>query len=104
MTGAPVGAPIRTPSRTRWRACCGIRSLPPTTPKQKLGGQSFDNKTKIYGVSANDLLLNLGVARFSADAAAVSEMKANYNTSGRFVEDVYYLARDRRPDHPIIPY
>lgn len=36
-----------------------------------LGGQPFDNSTRIYSGSADDLALNAGVARFSADPAAI---------------------------------
>jgi pimeloyl-ACP methyl ester carboxylesterase len=47
----------------------------------KLGGQPFDNRSRFYFGSSNDLRLNLRVSRFAADAAAVQAMR-DYNTSG----------------------
>ena len=47
----------------------------------KLGGQPFDNRLRLYLGSSNDLRLNLRVSRFAADAAAVQALR-NYNTSG----------------------
>ena len=48
-----------------------------------LGGFPFDNRTRRYSGSDNDLLLNLRVLRRSAAASAVQEMRAHYNTTGR---------------------
>ena len=47
-----------------------------------LGGFPYDNRKRLYFGSKNDLLLNLGVPRVSADAAAIAEMKSFYNTRG----------------------
>ena len=47
-----------------------------------LGGNPFDNRTRWYSGSLNDFLLNLRVARFTADPAALSAMSA-YQTSGQ---------------------
>jgi hypothetical protein len=49
---------------------------------EKLGGQPFDNHDRVYAGSANDTLLNQQVQRFSADAAALSEIDAIYQTTG----------------------
>jgi anti-sigma factor RsiW len=48
----------------------------------KLGGQLFDNARRLYLGSSNDLRLNLRVKRLSADAAALAEMAAPYDTTG----------------------
>ena len=40
----------------------------------RLGGQPFDNKTRLYHGSDNDLRLNLGVQRAAADPAALAEV------------------------------
>ena len=48
----------------------------------KLGGFPFENRWSLYSRSSNDLRLNRRVKRFGAHPDAVSEMKANYNTSG----------------------
>ncbi|MGC9349342.1 MAG: hypothetical protein ACP5JG_14470 [Anaerolineae bacterium] len=50
--------------------------------KRKLGGQPFDNTTRNYEGSFDDVALNSGVARIAADAAAVSEIEAFYQTTG----------------------
>jgi pimeloyl-ACP methyl ester carboxylesterase len=49
---------------------------------EKLGGQPFDNRRRIYLGSRNDLRLNLRVERISADAEALAEMRAHYDTTG----------------------
>lgn len=49
---------------------------------QVLGGQPFDNANRVYQGSEDDAALNAGVARFSADPAALAEMDANYLTTG----------------------
>ena len=50
--------------------------------KAKLGGQPFDNDTRVYTGSDNDALLNQGVQRLRADQAALDEMQAHYQTTG----------------------
>lgn len=67
----------------------------------KLGGQPFDNTTRIYRGSFHDLLLNLRVARFSADPAAVAEIETNYQTSGHLVSPLVTL---HTTGDPIVPY
>jgi pimeloyl-ACP methyl ester carboxylesterase len=56
---------------------------------ETLGGFPFENRFTWYHGSKNDLRLNRKVPRRAADPAAVREMKANYNTTGRL-------------DHPLI--
>jgi pimeloyl-ACP methyl ester carboxylesterase len=48
----------------------------------KLGGQPFENRRRLYLGSSNDVRLNLLVRRVASDPAAFSEMRAHYNTSG----------------------
>ena len=50
--------------------------------KLKLGGQPFDNTTRVYSGSEDDGALNLGVTRIEADEAAIDEIEAFYQTSG----------------------
>jgi LysM repeat protein len=50
--------------------------------RQKLGGNPFDNTTRVYSGSANDSLLNEKVARFSADSATLEQLGL-YETSGQ---------------------
>ena len=49
--------------------------------RAKLGGNPFDNRTRLYSGSLNDRLLNQRVQRFSADPAALTALRA-YQTSG----------------------
>ena len=56
-----------------------------------LGGQPFDNMTRIYTGSDNDILLNLNVQRVSADQAALDEMENFYQTSGSLVSPLVTL-------------
>ena len=48
----------------------------------KLGGQPFDNRSKVYAGSADDVTLNAQVARFDADPAALVEV-GRYQTTGK---------------------
>ena len=50
--------------------------------RQKLGGNPFDNITRLYSGSANDSRLNQKVARFGADSAALEQLDA-YEASGQ---------------------
>jgi pimeloyl-ACP methyl ester carboxylesterase len=68
---------------------------------QKLGGNPFDNTTRIYTGSANDLLLNLRVRRYRADPAALQEVAAHYETTGRLVSPLVTL---HTTGDPIIPF
>lgn len=49
--------------------------------RQKLGGNPFDNRTRWYFGSSNDLRLNRRVQRFAADPAALAALQS-YETSG----------------------
>lgn len=51
--------------------------------RAKLGGQPFDNQTRVYTGSADDEALNAGIARFTADAAATETMAGPYASSGK---------------------
>jgi pimeloyl-ACP methyl ester carboxylesterase len=49
---------------------------------ETLGGFPFDNRSRVYAGSNNDILLNLLVQRVAADPAAVTAMKTAYATTG----------------------
>jgi len=49
---------------------------------EKLGGNPYDNSTRLYRGSTNDLRLNLNVQRFTADPAALDSLEP-YETTGR---------------------
>lgn len=67
----------------------------------KLGGNPFENSTKVYRGSNNDYLLNWNVKRFSADPQALAEIAASYQTSGNL--EVPLVTLHTRGD-PIVPY
>jgi hypothetical protein len=50
---------------------------------EKLGGQPFDNQTRVYAGSANDTQLNQQVQRFSAEAIALQDIDLHYQTTGQ---------------------
>jgi len=81
ITGAPVaGNDFQSVTETSvgilWYDVFGI-----TDARARLGGQPFDNATRVYTGSANDAALNAGVQRHSADPAALAAL-ARFQTSG----------------------
>jgi hypothetical protein len=69
--------------------------------RTELGGQPFDNNPRLYLGSKEDLRLNLLVKRYNADPAAVNEMMANYQTTGKL--NVPLVTMHTTGD-PIVPY
>lgn len=69
--------------------------------KIELGGQPFDNSRTWYSGSTRDWQLNRSVARFRADTAALIEINANYQTSGRLTNPLVTM---HTTGDPIVPY
>jgi hypothetical protein len=69
--------------------------------QQELGGQPYDNSTRIYIGSSNDILLNLRVKRFKADPAALANVAAKYETTGKLKLPLVTL---HTLSDPVIPY
>lgn len=67
----------------------------------RVQGQPFDNQTRLYRGSANDLLLNLQVQRFSGDPAARKRLADMWETSGVLNLPTQTL---HTLDDPLIPY
>jgi pimeloyl-ACP methyl ester carboxylesterase len=81
ITGAAVagndpGSVAATAVAILWYDIFGIADA-----RARLGGQPFDNSTRVYSGSADDAALNAGVARHSADPAALTAL-ARFQTSG----------------------
>jgi pimeloyl-ACP methyl ester carboxylesterase len=81
ITGAPVtGNDLQSVTETSigilWYDVFGIADA-----RARLGGQPFDNSTRVYTGSVNDAALNAGVQRHSADPAASAAL-ARFQTSG----------------------
>jgi len=68
--------------------------------QERLGGQPFDNSTRVYAGSSDDAALNAGVERFQADPAVVSGA-ARFATSGNLSVPVVNL---HTTGDPIVPF
>jgi pimeloyl-ACP methyl ester carboxylesterase len=68
--------------------------------QQRLGGQPLDNSARVYSGSVDDVALNAGVARFSADPVAVAGL-ARFQTSGNLVVPLVTL---HTTGDPIVPF
>jgi hypothetical protein len=71
-----------------------------TDAQEVLGGQQFDNLTTDYGAPGPDPLDAL-VERFAADQAALSHVRAQYETSGRLEVPLVTLFNTQDPIVPI---
>jgi hypothetical protein len=69
--------------------------------QQELGGQPYDNTTRIYIGSSNDIQLNLQVKRYKADHAALATVAANYETTGKLKLPLVTI---HTLSDPVIPY
>ena len=67
---------------------------------QRLGGQPFDNSQRVYTGSSDDAAFNAGVARFTADAAALAAVN-EFETAGNLQVPVVTL---HTTGDPIVPY
>ena len=68
--------------------------------KQQFGGNPFDNTTRVYRGSLDDLALNAAVDRFAADPAALAKLK-QYETTGN---PAIPLVTMHTVGDPIVPY
>jgi hypothetical protein len=66
---------------------------------EKLGGQPYDNRARIYRGSEDDVRLNFSVPRYSADPIAREEMETHYQTHAGLVNPIVML----HTVDPIIP-
>ena len=67
---------------------------------QRLGGQPFDNSARVYSGSSDDAALNAGVARFTADPAAVAAT-TEFETTGQLEVPVVTL---HTTGDPVVPF
>lgn len=66
----------------------------------KLGGQPFDNRTRNYSGSFDDVLLNQAVERYDADPEALAALVA-YETTGRLTRPLITLHTSGDPVVPL---
>ncbi|HXE58001.1 MAG TPA: hypothetical protein VNK43_08365 [Gemmatimonadales bacterium] len=69
--------------------------------QQRLGGQPFDNTSRVYAGSLDDAALNAGVARFAADLAANRNVAERLTTTGHPTVPLVALHTDRDPVVPV---
>lgn len=69
--------------------------------KAKLGGQPFDNQSRLYTSPTDAEILNQQIARFTADQAALTALTAGYETSGQLTKPLVTL---HTTGDPIVPY
>lgn len=67
-----------------------------------IGGFPFENRSRWYTGSDNDVALNIAVPRRGADAGAVAEMKAHYNTTGVLTRPLISLHTNRDQQVPYV--
>lgn len=67
----------------------------------RVGGQPFENMSRVYQGSTGDEALNAGVARFAADPSARAELAERYETSGLLQRPLVTL---HTTGDPIVPY
>jgi hypothetical protein len=100
ITGAPVaGNDLRSVAETTvgilWYDVFGFADA-----QERLGGQPFDNSTRVYAGSSNDEALNASVLRHSADPAAVAGL-SRFQTSGNLQVPLSTL---HTTGDPIVPF
>jgi len=67
----------------------------------KLSGQPFDNTTRVYVGSTNNIALNKGVKRYKADSAALANIAKYYETSGKLTKPLVVM---HTTGDPIVPF
>jgi pimeloyl-ACP methyl ester carboxylesterase len=67
----------------------------------KLGGQPYNNVDRVYSGSEDDARLNREIERYAADAAALAEIEAGYQTTGKLAVPLVML--HTTGDH-VVPY
>jgi pimeloyl-ACP methyl ester carboxylesterase len=68
--------------------------------QERLGGQPFDNSTRVYSGSSDDAALNAGAQRFTADPAALAGLE-RFQSSGALRVPVVNLHTSGDPVVPI---
>jgi pimeloyl-ACP methyl ester carboxylesterase len=66
----------------------------------RLGGQPFDNSTRVYSGSSDDAALNAGVRRFTAEPAALAGLQ-RFQTSGALQVPIVNL---HTTGDPVVPF
>jgi hypothetical protein len=100
VTGAPVDSADPTSVLETALGVLWYNVFATNDGVETLGGQPFDNSYRWYSGSANDLLLNRRVQRFSANPEALNAIQA-YQTTGVLHSQLVTL---HTTGDPIVPY
>jgi pimeloyl-ACP methyl ester carboxylesterase len=99
ITGAPVASDNLTDIAVTAVGLLWYNVIGSANAQARLGGQPFDNSNRVYTGSSNDVALNAGAARFSADPAALAGL-AEFETSGNLTIPLVTL---HTTGDPIVP-
>jgi pimeloyl-ACP methyl ester carboxylesterase len=72
----------------------------PADAQARLGGQPYDNTTRVYQGSSDDAALNAGIARFAADPGARAAL-ARFETTGQVSDPIVTLHTSGDPIVPV---
>jgi pimeloyl-ACP methyl ester carboxylesterase len=100
ITGAPVERDDAVAIATTAVSILRYNVIGTSNAQERLGGQPFDNTGRVYTGSSDDAALNAGVARFTADAAALAAV-GEFETAGNLEVPVVTL---HTTGDPIVPY
>jgi pimeloyl-ACP methyl ester carboxylesterase len=81
ITGAPVERDDVVAIATTAVGLLWYNAFGTANAQQRLGGQPFDNSSRVYTGSSNDAALNAGVARFTSDPGALAVV-SQFETTG----------------------
>ncbi len=101
VTGAPVDALDPETAGATVIGLLWYNVFSTADAQARLGGQPYDNTTRVYQGSLNDEALNAGVARFTADPAARAAV-ARFQTTGDLTRPVVTLHITGDPIVPIV--
>lgn len=100
VTGAPIDSAVPSSVLSTTYTLLWYNVFATNDALQKLGGQPFDNQTRVYQGSADDARLNAQVQRFTADPAALVAM-TTYESSGSLTIP---LVTAHTTLDPLVPY
>jgi pimeloyl-ACP methyl ester carboxylesterase len=100
ITGAPVERDDLIAIATTAVSILRYNVIGTANAQERLDGQPFDNTERVYAGSSDDAALNAGVARFTADAAALAAT-SEFETAGALRVPVVTL---HTTGDPIVPY
>ncbi|HKX30120.1 MAG TPA: hypothetical protein VJ302_20695 [Blastocatellia bacterium] len=101
VTRAPIDPADPTSIPTTIIGALFFNVLGSNDTNAELGGNPFDNRSKNYTGSDDDARLNQSIPRYTADQAALNEIKQFYQTSGKLPAPVVTI---HTTADPIVPF